>query len=402
LTKYIKLNTEIPNKQDVADYKRFSIFEANAMHGQLPIVWDSAKDFLVYDRHGSRFIDFTSGICVANVGHGNKEVLDSIDYCLKKPLLHSYTFPTEVRFAFLKELIETCYPQGKAFLVSSGTEATEVACKLMRLYSKRKVIVSFSGAMHGRTMLAEQLKGNFEWAEISEKVWHLPFPNEESEFAKDMFNCPYKDKICGIIIESYQGWSATFYPTKYIQYLVKWAKENDVLVCFDEIQSGIGRTGKLWAWEHYNIPQPDLICFGKGISSSVPLSGVVGRADLLDLPPVGSMSSTHSANPISCATGLATLLELQEKNLIEEAERKGKIIEEYLHNTEYTINCKGLVAAILTATEEEATRIVWECFKKGLLLIWTHKNSVKIAPPLSIKDEALTEGLEIIKEILNG
>jgi 4-aminobutyrate aminotransferase-like enzyme len=402
LSNYIKLYTLIPNKQDVKEYEMFNKFEARSMHGQLPVIWDSAKDFLVYDRHGNRFIDFTSGICVANVGHGNKEILDSIDYCLKKPILHSYTFPTEVRFAFLKELIETCYPEGKAFLVSAGTEATEVAIKLMRMYgvkTNRKRICSFEGAMHGRTLLAEQLKGNEEeWIDNSDYIEQLIFPENNEEFSSSLIS----PDVCGIIIETYQGWTAQFYPKQYIQDLVKWAKENDILVCFDEIQSGLGRTGKLWAWEHYEIEKPDLICFGKGISSSVPLSGVVGRADLLDLPEVGSMSSTHSANPISCATGLANLFELRDRNLIEEAERKGKIIENELHNTQYTINCKGLVAAILTATEEEATRIVWECFKKGLLTIWTHKNSIKLAPPLSIKDEALMEGLQIIKEILNG
>ena len=425
--KYISLNTEIPNKRDVADYKLFEKFEARSMHGQLPIVWSRAKDFTVEDRYGNKFIDFTSGICVANLGHGNDRLLRGIEYCLEKPLLHSYTFPTEVRFAFLRELVETCYPEGKAFLVSAGTEATEVACKLMRMYGlskqidnyneyslKRNVIVSFRGAMHGRTLLTEQLKGtnyNNEWSDTTPdpRIFCLDFPKNNEHFDIDPVLEICKEEICGFIIESYQGWSASFYPKHYIKELVEWAKQNDILVCFDEIQSGFGRTGKMFAFEHYGLTYKDvdLICCGKGISGSLPLSAVIGRKDILDLPEVGSMSSTHSANPLSCAVGLTTLLEFAENKIIKQAEEKGKLIQKEMYTWKFDenkiekIQGVGMVWAIITKTEEEASRIVWECFKKGLLLIWTHKNSVKIGPPITIKEEALIEGLNVIKEVLN-
>jgi 4-aminobutyrate aminotransferase / (S)-3-amino-2-methylpropionate transaminase / 5-aminovalerate transaminase len=408
---YRQIVTELPHPSDLELIEKLKKYESRSMHGQLPIVWDKAKDSFVYDRHGNVFIDFTSTICLANIGHANSYIRMAIGNMLNKPLLHSYTFVTEPRYGFLKYLIEECYPGGKGFLVSAGTEATEVACKLMRMYGQqkdpnRRLIVSFKGAMHGRTMLTEQLKGITEnnlWAfsfdsgvvnlEIEEKIEHL----EEQ-----------KKKICGIIIESYQGWSARFFQNEYIQNLVKWAKNNDILVCFDEIQSGFGRTGKMFAWEHYGIEKPDLICCGKGISSSLPLSAVIGRADLLDLPEVGSMSSTHSANPLSCVAGLINLWRLKEDNLVEEARKNGEfILNEWLavsfdENKIEAIQGKGMVWAIITKTTEEADRIVWECFKRGLLLIWTHKNSVKIAPPLNIDRGVLLEGLEIIKEVLKG
>ena len=314
--KYAKVVTKLPHKADLKLLSDINKYEANSMQGQIPLIWDSAKGFLVKDRHGNQFLDFTSGIAVANCGHGNNDIMNAIRSKINRPLVHSYTFGTEIRYKFLKELVDIYYPKGKAFLVSAGTEATEVAVKLMRRYGishKKEMIgiVSFKGAMHGRTSISENLKGDsFQtskdgWANRDNSILNInpPFDSEKFNYK----HIPDIKNICGIIIESYQGWSARFYNKKYMQDLVKYCKENNILVCFDEIQGGFGRTGKMWAWEHYNIPQPDLICFGKGVSSSVPLSGVLGRKDILDILEVGGMSSTHSANPISCAAGLSNL-----------------------------------------------------------------------------------------------
>jgi 4-aminobutyrate aminotransferase-like enzyme len=407
--KYINIVTKLPHFKDLELLKNLNKYEAHSMQGQIPVVWDKAKDFLVWDRHGNQFMDFTSGICVANCGHGNRDVMNAIRKKINRPLAHSYTFGTEVRYNFIKELVETCYPKGKAFLVSAGTEATEVACKLMRSYGLkegRNIIYSVKGAMHGRTLLAERLKGINEdnkwatnWSEEYPEFDHLhPF---EKSFQEEFRNDIKYRGIAGIIIESYQGWSASFYPKQYIQDLVKFAKDNNILVCFDEIQGGFGRTGKMFAYEHYDIDRPDLICLGKGISSSVPLSGVIGRKDIIDCVDVGSMSSTHSANPIACSAGLANLKYLKKHKLIERSEKLGNQMINFLRDyLKLNIEGHGLLCAIHTKTEKEADKIVMECFKKGLLLIRTHKTSVKIAPPLTITDEALTEGLEIIASVM--
>uniref|UniRef100_A0A6M3IID7 Putative aminotransferase n=1 Tax=viral metagenome TaxID=1070528 RepID=A0A6M3IID7_9ZZZZ len=407
--KYTKVVTKLPHPEDIKLLREINKYEANSMQGQIPVIWKRAKDFLVEDRHGNRFIDFTSGICVTNSGHGNIDIIKAIRKQIDIPLTYSYTFGTEIRYEFLKELVNTCYPKGKAFLVSSGTEATEVAIKLMRMYGlkqnpRKKVILSFEGAMHGRTMTAEKLKGEIkdnQWAEPWDCTFiKLPYPTSNSNFEVDLYKYYSKSlyDICGIIIESYQGWSASFLPINYVKQIIKKAKEYKWLVCFDEIQSGIGRTGKMWAWEHYNIKRPDLICFGKGISSSVPLSGVIGRKDILDTPDIGSMSSTHSANPICCATGLANLKYIKKHNLIEKAKNSGKIIIKALF--ELNLKGNGLAWAIHTDTVEEADKIVDECFKKGLLVVKTHKKSVKIVPPLTINEQALKEGLEILVQVI--
>jgi len=162
----------------------------------------------------------------------------------------------------------------------------------------------------------------------------------------------------------------------------------------------MGRTGKLFAYEHYGV-EADLVCLGKGLSSSLPLSAVIGRKELIDIAPIGTMSSTHSANPISCAAGYGNLVRLFGNNLVENSKKLGIILHKELNKLEgYEIQGKGLVASILTSNEEEATKIVQECFKRGLLLIWTHKNSIKIAPPLCINEDALMEGINVIKEVI--
>ena len=397
---HVKIVTKLPHPADLKLLKELNKYEAHSMQGQIPVVWNGAKDFMVYDRHGNEFIDFTSGICVTNVGHGNEEVMKAIENQVigYSPLAHAYTFGTQIRLDFIKELVDTCYPNGKAFLVSAGTEATEVACKLMRIYSKKKVIISISGAMHGRTMLAEQLKGDNTWADFTNKVWHLPVPTDQDTFIEDML-VDYRN-VAGFIIESYQGWSATFYPKKWIQDLIKFAKKNNIPVCFDEIQGGFGRTGKMFAYEHYDIERPDLICFGKGVSSSVPLSGVIGRTEIIDSVPVGSMSSTHSANPISCAAGLANIRYIKKHRLVDRARLLGIGMIHHLSNLNIKVEGHGLLCAIHTNDAQTADEIVMECFKKGLLVIRTHRESVKIAPPLTISEKALNEGLNIISQVI--
>jgi len=371
-------------------------YEARSMHGQLPVVWEHGENDIVWDVNGKKYIDFTSGICVTNVGHGNYAICQTIESNVIFGLLYTYTFYNKQRADFLEYLINhTPKFIEKAFLVSSGTEATEVAVKLMRLCSGKKGIISFKGAMHGRTMLAEQLKGNFDWADSCSSIHYLNFPQKDEKFIPPNLDYLY-EPVGGIIIETYQGWSARYYPKKYIQSLVRWCKRNKILVCFDEIQGGMGRTGKLFNYMHYGVT-PDLICVGKGFTSSLPMSGVLGRKYILDTPPIGSMSSTHSANPLCCAVGLTNFKEVLK--VLPQVKRKGEILHTTLRkifpNNE--INGIGLLAGIIIDTKT-ANKICYKAMKKGLLLIKTGRESIKIAPPLTIEEDNLIKGLKILKE----
>jgi 4-aminobutyrate aminotransferase-like enzyme len=371
-------------------------YEARSAHNQLPVVWDWAFGNKVGSKD-KEYIDFTSGICVTNAGHFNIRIAEAIyNQVFVNNLIYSYNFPTEIRAKFLKELCEyTGFD--KAFLVSAGTEAVEVAYKIIRCYGRKKEIAhfvgSFTGAMHGKTWIAECLRGSYE----GEGIFHFDFPNNREKFYPP--EIIGGDKFLGIIIESYQGWSGRFYPKQYIQDLVKWAKENKILVCFDEIQSGFGRTGKLFAYQHYDV-EPDLICVGKGLTSSLPMSAVLGRKELLDYP--DDLSSTQSGNPVCCAVGLANLKEIKKIICSNSYNKLCNYLQSFVRKEfkNYEVNGKGMVVAIITKTKEEADKIVWKAMKKGLLLIWTHRNSVKIAPPLSIDLQDLKKGLKILKGVI--
>ncbi|MCX6722175.1 MAG: aspartate aminotransferase family protein, partial [Candidatus Staskawiczbacteria bacterium] len=411
-TKFRKIRTKIPVPGSLAVLKELRKYEARSMHGQLPVVWDKAVDFQVFDKYGNRWIDFTSTIFLANSGHSNPEIISAIKKQLDKKLIHTYTFVHETRALFLKKLIETVpnYLE-KAFLLSAGTEATECSLKLMRMNgqavkpSKIKII-SFLGDMHGRTMGAEMLKGDPKgsaWIGYKDpNVHHLifPYPWNPREFKKDMEELQKRegfdaDDICGFIIEPYQGWSGNLFPKEYIKELFDFARKHNSLVTFDEVQGGFGRTGKLFVYQHYGV-EPDLICLGKALSGSLPLSAVVGRKEIMDLPETGSMSSTHSANPLCCAAALANIEFIKKKNLVKESERKGKILHSYLNKLQKKfpnyisyIFGKGLLAAIITTNPGDkkpdgsvSSRVCEKAMQKGLLLVHTGRESIKIGPPL--------------------
>jgi len=347
-TKYRKIQSPIPAPETLKLLSELEKYESRSMHGQLPVVWDSAENFQVYDVCGNCWIDFTSTIFVANAGHANSQIMSALRKAIDKNLLHTYTFAHENRASFLKKLIEITPDQfEKAFLLSAGTEATECALKLMRMYgqtisSSKLGIVSFQGAMHGRTMGVEMLKGDpsqSAWIGYRDpNMYPLPFPypwlerrsaDKEYDWAKrfreDMDALKEKgldfDNIAGFMIESYLGWGGIFYPIGYIEALAKFSKEHNCLITFDEIQGGFGRTGELFVYQHYHI-EPDLLCLGKALSGGMPLSAVIGSKRIMDLPEAGSMSSTHSANPLCCAAGLANLEVIESENLVKESARK--------------------------------------------------------------------------------
>ena len=403
------------------------------MHGQLPIAWKSAKDFYVYDISGNRFIDFTSTIFVANTGHSNQRIKKYIQRTLDNDLLHSYVYIHKIRVKYIEKLIKFA-GRGfdKAFLMSAGTEATEAAFKLMRMYgqkkNKRKLgIICFEGNWHGRTLAAQMMSGNInqkKWVGYTDKnIHHLPFPypwkisddGYESFLKKSIKKLKkkinLKKDVCGVMIETFQGWGALFYPKGYIQMLKKICKENDILISFDEMQAGFSRTGKNFGFQHYNIT-PDLICCGKGMGGGVPLAGVIGRKEIMDLPEVGNMSSTNSANPISCSAGLAVIEEIQKKKLTLQAKNKGKILHYELkkiaksNKNLFDVYGKGLIAALvfekkIPKIEIKLKYLVERCINDGLLLVYTGRESIKLGPPLTITKDAILLATKIIKKNIN-
>ncbi|MDD5650741.1 MAG: aminotransferase class III-fold pyridoxal phosphate-dependent enzyme [Candidatus Nanoarchaeia archaeon] len=383
-----------------------SNLEPRSMRSYYDIVWKKTNNDILYDTDGKKYIDFTSTIFVQNVGHSNPKVINAIKKAATKQLTHTYTYYHEGRAKILQKLINMSQPYGeKAFLLSSGTEATEAAVKMARWYGgvNKPIVLSFIGAMHGRTMAAELMKGTNTYPR-HKHFWHLPFPNDQNNFESDLKDIGVNTKkICGIIIESYQGWSARLLPKQYVQDLCNWAKENDVLVCFDEIQAGLGRTGKLFTFQHYDV-DPDLFCLGKGLGGGLPLSAVIGKSKILNIPDIGDMSSTHSANPICCASGLAVLNELDRIIKSNKFRQNINCFETYIENIKcrhnfssilLEVNYCGMVAGFVFKNKTIADNVCDICVKKGLLPVHTGRESVKIGPPLTITQDHLTKGLMI-------
>ena len=433
---YRTIKTAIPVPESISLLEEMYALESHSMHGQLPIVWDRADDFQVYDPYGNVWIDFTSTIFVANAGHANKRITEALLKLLQKPLLHTYTYASKERVNYLDYLVNNTPEQfEKAFLLSAGTEATEAALKLMRLNGRKRGkrrggVICFNGAFHGRTMGAQMMTGDEsarEWIGYQDpNIYHLPFPypwedsiRESDQFFYDAISQlltkegidPDKD-LCGFMLETFQGWAAVFYPIGFVEALFEFAHKHNMLVTFDEMQAGFGRTGKLFGYMHYGV-QPDLLCLGKGACSGLPLSAVLGSKEIMDLPDIGSMSSTHSANPLCCVAGHENLKAMIEDGLIENSRKLGVLFHQSLNeiknrnqNVLKYVFGKGLLAALLFI-DRDGNPLIDLCDKisemamqRGLLVVHTGRESIKLAPPLSITEDALMEGLAVLESCI--
>lgn len=437
-TAYRRIATSIPVPESIPILNRIYETESQSMHGQLPIIWDRAEGFQIWDAWGNKWLDFSSTIFVSNAGHGNPRIIDALRKVINKPLLHTYTFTSAERHAYLDYLISNTPDQfEKAFLLSSGTEATEAVLKLMRLHGKklgrrRGGILCFEGNWHGRTMGAQMMGWNAsqkEWMGFHDpNIHHIPFPypwrkeaisNPKKYFRDNLQNLVNKQNIdpkrdlCGIMMETFQGWGAIFYPKEFVQEVATFAKENDLLLAFDEMQAGFGRTGELFGFMNYDV-EPDLIACGKGASSSLPLSIVLGRKEIMDLPGIGSMSSTHSANPMVCAAGLANMQALLEDGLVDNSKKLGVQFHNALNKIKLfypdyisSIQGTGLLAAVIFNDNNRnplvklCDMISEKCLQTGLTVVHTGRESIKLAPPLMIHKEALTEGINVFSEAIS-
>lgn len=435
-TKLRRIVTDWPVPESLPLLATLRECEPRAMGGQPPVVWDHAEGFQVYDAWGNCWIDWSSGVLVTNAGHGRPEIIEAITAQAQRKLLTNYCFPSEIR-ARLVERLSALFPEPnkKVFLLTTGSEAVECAIKLCRTHgqqvggNQKNVIVSFNNAFHGRTLGSQQAGGI-----PSLKSWivnldpgfvQVPFPDgfrvRDTSFG--LFETTLREagvapeNVAGVMLETYQGGTAAFAPVEYIQELRTWCDRHQALLVMDEVQAGFGRTGKLWGYEHYGV-LPDLSTWGKGISSSLPLAAVIGRRDVMDLHPPGSMTSTHTGNPISCAAALASIDIVLNENLAGRAETLGNLLHRRLRQMQAShpeigfVFGKGLVAGVgcvLPGTTEPdgdlAFDVVLRTIQKGVLMfspVGLGGGTVKICPPLIISEEALEESLDAFAEAFAG
>ncbi|HPS55142.1 MAG TPA: aspartate aminotransferase family protein [Sedimentisphaerales bacterium] len=432
-TKYRHISGYLPNEETVQQIKRLRAAEAKSMRGQLPLIWDRAKGINVYDSFGNKWLDFSSGVLITNAGHGRDEIVKAILEQVTKPLLTTYCFANQPRIDLTNKIIEIA-PDGldKVFLLSTGAEATECALKLMRTHGRKvggdvkSVVVSFYDSFHGRTVGAQEMggmPGGKAWIKnLDPEIVHVPFPdgfrNEDVSF--ELFEKTlaelriHADNVAGVISETYQGVGPNFMPVEYAKSLRKWCDEHGALLCYDEVQAGFGRCGTMWGFELYGVV-PDLFCMGKGFSSSLPISGVVGRGEVMDLYGPNEMTSTHSANPVCCAAALANICIIEKEKLVENAAKLEPILQGELASIKNEFAdvigfapARGLVGGLLAVnkgTKEPNYDLAWQvilrCYQKGLLMfapVGIGGGCIKIAPPLCITEDALKEACSVIRE----
>jgi len=432
-TKYRRIVSALPHPDSLPVLERLRSFEPQSMRGQPPLVWDRAEDIFVYDKYGNRWLDWSSGVLVANAGHGAPEIRRAIIDQVNSGLLHNYCFPSEER-AQLVEALAGVAPEGlkKVFLLTTGSEAVECAIKLARargiqLGGKAKIgIVGFDRGFHGRTLAAQQVGGlaaQKSWiVNLDPAIINAPFPDGYWQpdtgfdtFLKAIAEAWLKpENIAGVVMETYQGVGPDFAPAEYVRELAAWCQRHRVVLIFDEVQAGFGRTGRFWGFEHYGVI-PDLICCGKGISSSLPLSAVIGREEIMDQFGPGSMTSTHTGNPLCCAAALASLAKILNEKLPAHAAALEPLLLAGLKRIQSAhpdlighVTARGLVGGLQIVKRgrkepdhDLAHSIIERSFHKGLLFfapVGAWGQTVKVCPPLTIPREALEEGLAVLAE----
>ena len=430
VTPSLPAQASIPTLQMLRDFEPFS------MRGQPPVVWDRAEGFQVYDANGNMWLDWSSGVLVANAGHGRKEIREAVIAEASRPLLHTYCFPSEARARLARKMVEIAPASlTRAFILTTGAETTECALKLAKTWGlnhggpEKNIIITFNEAFHGRTM-GSQLAGGIpalkEWmGDLDPTFIQIPHPG--SNIVKDKSFAVLEqtldnygiapENVAGVMTETYQGGNCGFFPDEYARSLRTWCDDNDVVLIFDEVQAGFGRTGKMWGFEHHGIV-PDIMCLGKGMSSSLPIAAVVGREEIMNQYGPGSMTSTHSGHPLGAAAALASIELIQKENLVENARIMGDRLHEGLkliqarHKKIFDLQGRGLVQALMALKDrislepdsDLAFDIILRCFEAGLLMfapVGRGGGCVKIAPPLCITAEALDEGLAVLSQIVD-
>ncbi len=402
-----------------------------------PFVMDHGSGAEVWDVDGNRFIDFVAGIAVCTTGHSHPKVVAAIQEQAER-FIHissDYYHPLWVELSERLAKIAPFSEPAKIFLGNSGTEAVEAGIKLARHHTGRPLFIGFQGGFHGRTLgsLAFTSSKSVQrsgFGPPSIGVTHVPYPNEyrqvlqptSEDYGETVVNY-IEDQIlktivppedcAGILVEPIQGEGGYVVPPPgFFPALRALCDRHGIMLIADEVQSGIGRTGKWWAIEHWGV-EPDIVCFAKGIASGVPMGGIVARESVMDWPE-GAHGNTYGGNPLACSAALATL-SLVEEELMVNAQNMGEYAMDALeemqsrHQSIGQVRGKGLMIGVefvdgdgtQRPAHELRERVIEEAYARGLLLLGCGESTVRLAPALNIEESLLDEGLRIIEESIS-
>ena len=375
------------------------------LYQRFPVTIEKGLGSHVWDTDNNEYIDCMGGYGVALVGHRNERVVNAIKSQIEKVITVHSSFYNKTREEFLQTLIGIA-PAGlsQVHLNNSGAESVEAGIKFARKFTGRKGMVAMKGSYHGKSMGALSLTFNPKYREsfkpLVEKVTFSPYGDI------DALQTAVDKDTAFVILEPIQGESGIHVPPDgFLQDVRKVCDENESLLVFDEIQSGLGRTGSMWASEHWKTI-PDIMCLAKGIAGGVPMGVTLVKPDILSVMKKGEHSSTFGGNPLACAAGTATLQALTQDGLIENAKNMGEKFLRGLndlkskHKIIREVRGRGLMIGV--ELKFDVKDILMEGIKKGLLLLYSGRNILRLLPPLVISDEDVTKSLQILDELLTN
>ena len=418
----VKILTNIPGPRslELADKRSYSVAKG---HGTVCNIYiKKGNGSLLTDVDDNVFIDFAGGIGTINIGHSHPKVINAINKQVENYLHTCFTVAPYESYIKLAEKLSTLVPihnPCKAAFFNSGAEAVENAVKIARSYTNRTGVLVFSHAYHGRTLMTMSMTYKEDpykkgFGPFSPEVYTLPYPHNEDGLNFNNTNFDPKSIACAVI-EPVLG-EGGFIPASKLGMadLKKFCSENQILLIADEVQTGFGRTGSLFAIEQYDI-EPDLITIAKSIAGGLPLSGVIGKRKIMDSVHIGGIGGTYSGNPVSCEAALAVLEIMEEEQLPEKANRIGNTlksqIDSIMHKCPWIKEIRGLGAMIGIEIIDEKTgdpdkertnRIHQTALENGLIMITagTFGNVIRTLMPLTIDEDTLNEGIDILVNTL--
>jgi len=429
MTKFISIKTDLPGPKSQEIAKKREKYIAKPMGSSLsPCYIAHGEGALLTDVDGNQFIDLTGGWGCLAVGHTHKKVVAAVKDQAEKYL---HTDFTAVPYESLVELAEKLVklapgktPKTAAFF-NSGAEAIENAVKIARAHTKRSAIIVFENAFHGRTLLTmtmthKAMPYKYHFGPFAPEIYRLPFPSYShpmaniEDFEKILTNTVTPESVAAIVVEPIQGEGGFNVPQKgFLEYLRKLTNKYGMLLITDEIQSGIGRTGKFYAIENWDI-EPDIICLAKSLAAGLPLSAVIAKKEITDSLPGGCIGGTYVGNPVACRAALEVINIIEEEHLLDRALKIGERLKERFlkmkNKYPFIGEIRGIGAMMAVElvkdqnTKEPATQetaqVVQECLKNGVFVptAGINKNLLRMLVSLEITDEQLDEALDVLEK----
>ncbi len=439
-TRFIDIRTAVPGPKSQEVHRRIHAATPRAVSVSLPVV-DRAENALIHDIDGNTFIDLTGGVGVQNVGHRNPRVVAALHEQVERFLHTDFTNIPYDSYASLAERLDKTFPGGgetRLILFNSGAEAVENAVKIARVATGRKGIISFEGAFHGRTLMAMTLTSKVHpykarMGPYAPEVYRVPFPySYRCDMARDESHvCDERcyarieralvtqvapEDVAAVIVEPVQGEGGFVVPPpSFLPWLRRFTEEHGILLIVDEVQTGFGRTGRFWATDHSGI-RPDILTMAKSIANGIPLSGVMGRKEIMDAPGPSQIGGTYVGNPLGTAAANAVLDAFEQDDILGQAQRQADLLRRRLgemqQKSPYVGEVRGLGSMMAVElvndrrtkepNPELTHRVVQRAMERGVLMLTAgiYGNVFRFLQPLTTPPEVLEEALDVVEAAL--